>query len=207
MGKIDSHKTTDVRSQLGPLKDFAERNEVAISAITHPPKSSSAKAIDHFIGSQAFIAAGRIGHVAIEEMEEGEKTGRVLFTNPKCNPHKRMPTLAFKVESTFVVTDEGLQIETSRVEWEKEVVNIDADEAVAATKRGKDSSKPVVTFLQATLREGPRKKTEIEKMAKALGFTDKQLRIAQERLGIISVKEPGKNGPWTWGLPKDAPHY
>src|SRR5207253_1455951 len=25
MGKLDSHRTTDVRSQLGPLKDLAER--------------------------------------------------------------------------------------------------------------------------------------------------------------------------------------
>jgi hypothetical protein len=36
---------------LGPLKDFAERMNVAISTITHPPKSSSQRAIDHFIGS------------------------------------------------------------------------------------------------------------------------------------------------------------
>ena len=27
-GKMDSHKATEVRSQLGPLKDFAERNDV-----------------------------------------------------------------------------------------------------------------------------------------------------------------------------------
>ena len=39
-GKIDSHKTTEVRSQLGPLKDFAEEMDVAISTITHPPKGS-----------------------------------------------------------------------------------------------------------------------------------------------------------------------
>ncbi len=58
-GKIDSHKSTEVRSQLGPLKDFAERVNVAVSAITHPPKNASAKAIDHFIGSQAFVAAAR----------------------------------------------------------------------------------------------------------------------------------------------------
>jgi hypothetical protein len=87
-GKVDSHKTTEVRSQLGPLKDFAERTNIAISAITHPPKHSSSRAIDHFIGSQAFIAAGRIGHACFEEMDEdgdGEKrsTGRILFTNAK----------------------------------------------------------------------------------------------------------------------------
>jgi putative DNA primase/helicase len=64
-GKMDSHKATEVRSQLSPLRDFAESNNVAISAITHPPKAASARAIDHFIGSQAFIAAARVGHVPI----------------------------------------------------------------------------------------------------------------------------------------------
>src|SRR5450759_582030 len=71
-GKLDSHKTTEVRSQLGPLKDFAERLNIAVSTITHPPKSAGQKAIDHFIGSQAFIAAGRIGHLCIGEVEKNE---------------------------------------------------------------------------------------------------------------------------------------
>ena len=61
-GKMDSHKATEVRSQLGPLKDFAERTNVALSAITHPAKNAGTKAIDHFIGSQAFVAAARVGH-------------------------------------------------------------------------------------------------------------------------------------------------
>jgi putative DNA primase/helicase len=110
-GKIDSHKTTEVRSQLGPLKDFAERMNVAISAITHPPKSSSQKAIDHFIGSQAFIAAGRIGHVCIEEIDkDGDKTGRILFANAKNNPHTKMPTLAFRVVEEIIGQDEDSRL-------------------------------------------------------------------------------------------------
>ena len=42
-GKIDSHKTTEVRNQLGPLKDFAERMNIAISTITHPAKNAGTK--------------------------------------------------------------------------------------------------------------------------------------------------------------------
>ena len=51
MGKVDSHRATDVRGQLGPLKDLAEDMRIAFSAVTHPPKGSSQKAIDSFIGS------------------------------------------------------------------------------------------------------------------------------------------------------------
>jgi hypothetical protein len=63
-GKIDGHRTTEVRSQLGPLKDVAEMVNVGISSITHLPKSASQKAMDWYIGSQGFIAAARVGHVA-----------------------------------------------------------------------------------------------------------------------------------------------
>ena len=107
-GKVDTHKTTEVRSQLGPLKDFGERTNVALSAITHPAKNASAKAIDHFIGSQAFIASARVGHACFEEFEDGEErgekvpTGRILFTNVKYSAHTKMPTLAYKIESVDI---------------------------------------------------------------------------------------------------------
>lgn len=104
-GKLDSHRATDVRGQLGPLADLAERMNVALSAITHPPKHSTQHAIDHFIGSQAFIAAARIGHMAIEEVDEDEHghrnpTGRSLFANPKNNVSRKMPTIAYRVVET-----------------------------------------------------------------------------------------------------------
>src|ERR1700730_71968 len=52
-GKLDSHRATDVRNQLGPLKDFAERLHIGLSAVTHPAKNAGARALDHYLGSQA----------------------------------------------------------------------------------------------------------------------------------------------------------
>jgi hypothetical protein len=103
---FDSHRATDVRSQLSPLKQLAERTGVAFSAITHPPKNASPRALDHFIGSQAFIAAARIGHLWVAEMEEDEEggrgakrpTGRRFFTNPKINVAARQPTLIYGID-------------------------------------------------------------------------------------------------------------
>ena len=80
-GKLDSHRATDVRSQLGPVAELAERVDIAFSAITHPAKSAGQRAIDHFIGSQAFIAAARIGHLCVEETEENE-SGRHASARP-----------------------------------------------------------------------------------------------------------------------------
>jgi putative DNA primase/helicase len=139
-GKIDSHKTTEVRSQLGPLKDFAERMDVPVCTITHPPKSASQRAIDHYIGSQAFIAAGRIGHLCIGEMEPGEDpkpTGRILFTMAKTN-HIWMPTLAYRIEQVVVGQDPDTHdiIAAPHVVWAQEAVAITADQAVAASNGG-----------------------------------------------------------------------
>jgi len=204
-GKIDSHKTTEVRSQLGPLKDFSERMNVAISAITHPPKSSSQKAIDHFIGSQAFIAAGRIGHVCIEDVEEdGSKTGRILFTHAKHNPSIRMPTLAYRVVASTIGQDEETQlpITAPHVVWEKDAVDITADEAVraAAAGMGKQRGKQeaVQTFLREILKGGhPVPAKEVIAEATKHGFSEDQCKTARKKLGVISEQ---KADGWWWQL-------
>jgi hypothetical protein len=202
---FDSHRATDVRGQLGPLADLAERMDVAISAITHPPKHSTQRAIDHFIGSQAFIAAARIGHMAIEEMDEDEHghhgpTGRSLFTNPKNNVSRKMPTLAYRV-----VAAEAGDIPITKIVWE-EIVDITADQAVAAAapSKSKDRSGPVV-FLLNVLANGPVPRKIIEERAAACGFSKDQLDRAKRKIGGVAFKEATANGQWCWCLPQHAP--
>jgi hypothetical protein len=200
-GKTDSHKATEVRSQLGPLKDFAERLNVGVSTITHPPKKAGQRAIDHFIASQAFIAACRIGHLCIPEMEEGEEprpTGRILFTTVRHSYSQPVPTLAYH-KATVTVND---IVQAPRVVWEGEV-NITADAAIAATSSKKpDQQMKVQAFLHEMLKDGnPVLQKEIEEAGYAKGFTEKQLRTAGERLGVHVFKEPGKmDGRWFWRL-------
>ena len=207
-GKVDSHKATEVRSQLGPLKDFAEHTGIAVSSITHPPKSGGQKAIDQFIGSQAFIAAGRIGHICVEEFEdndEGERTssGRVLFANPKNNAHVKMATLAFKVEQVFVENDyvTNIPIESPRVVWDGEAVDITADEAVATSngmaepkKRSKDQNE-LQNLICELLAGGPMPENQIKAAALDEGYTVNQLKFAKKKLGITSER---KVDHWEW---------
>jgi putative DNA primase/helicase len=209
-GKIDSHKTTEVRSQLGPLKDFSERMNVATSAITHPPKASSQKAIDHFIGSQAFIAACRIGHLCIAEMEDDEdgdkvETGRVLFTHVKYNNSVKMPTLAFRKEEKILCGGASSPwniIKAPRVVWEKDAVDITADEAVRAVngKGGeRGEQKKVQAFLHELLKDGQPMlvKTIMEEGAKA-GFSYRQLYNAKTKIRTINSTQTPTG--WTWQL-------
>lgn len=205
-GKLDAHKVTDVRNQLGPLAELAEQKNVAFSTITHPPKNAGGRAIDHFIGSQAFIAAARIGHVVIEEVDgEDKRTGRMLFTNPKNNPHQKMPTLAFRKTSTIVGRDEatGNTISAAYVTWEG-TVDISADEAVAATmaKATGKRTDAALAFLIEVLAGGPVPMKEIEEKGAQRGLNVDQLKRAKGKLGIISDKS-GFEGAWVWAMPKD----
>src|SRR5262249_44868981 len=203
---FDSHRATDVRGQLGPLADLAERLNVALSAVTHPPKHATQRAIDHFIGSQAFIAAARIGHVTIQEFEDDENsqkrpTGRLLFPNPKNSLDRMMPSLAYRVVQKF--TDDN--IKTAGVEWD-EIVNITADEALAAAipSKRRDQSGPV-TFLQTILTNGPVLTDVIVQRGAECGISLDQLKRAKKRLEAVAFKEKTPNGQWFWCLLKDAP--
>lgn len=215
-GRMDSHKATEVRSQLGPLKDFAERTGIAISTVTHPAKTPGLSAINQFIGSQAFIAAGRIGHVCIAETEKGEddegkprmvKTGRVLFAHAKHNPSGPQPTWAFRIGIKVVGEDpqNGKIIDAPYVVWDDDPVDLTADQALAAavgTQRREEQDSPqrqLQNFLITRLKNGPVPETEIEREVVSLGFTKNQLYYAKKKLGIVSEKT-GYQGAFMWRL-------
>src|SRR5262249_36958573 len=87
MGRLDGHRTTDVRAVLEPFDKFAEECNVAIVAITHPPKASQGKAIHSFTGSLAFVAAARLAFLCLEDPE----TDRSLLLAVKNNLGPKAP--------------------------------------------------------------------------------------------------------------------
>jgi len=217
---FDSHRATDVRAQLHPLKASAERLDIAFSAITHPPKGASSRAVlDSFIGSQAFIAAARVAHFCIEELDEEDDrgfrrpTGRVLYTVPKFSHSAPVPTLAFRKEVVQVgndpISDEPIR--APRLVWEG-AVELTADEAVDANKpAARDGRKaraaPVREFLRDILANGPvERKTVIERGAEE-GFSSEQLKRARQAIDGVAYKRRGEgsNAPWMWCFRKDVP--
>ena len=211
--RFDSHRATDVRSQLSPLKRLAERTNVAFSAITHPPKNASPRALDHFIGSQAFIAAARIGHLCVPEMEATESggkrpTGRCFYTNPKINIAARQPTLIYRVAviPTGDLDDEtGEAIKAPVIQWEGQA-DITADEALAATKPTKGKGGLTAQdFLADYLAGGPQLQTAVIERGAERGFTERQLRHAKAKLSVVSFKKGFDNGAWFWALPEHVP--
>jgi putative DNA primase/helicase len=213
MGKINSSSPTDVRGQLGPLADLAERTNVAFSTITHPTKAGSGKAIDQFIGSQAFIAAARIGHLIVPEMTvntAGLKvpTRRNLLTMAATN-HKPMPPLAYWIETTPVIADtppgdrkaaviaHANATEAVYVEW-CGTVEMTADEALASASYKPAATQAIDTFLRDMLRDGPVGSNEIYERGGTKGYSKEQLYRGLRRIGAQPDKE-GLEG-WTWEL-------
>jgi putative DNA primase/helicase len=208
---FDSHRATDVRSQLMPLKELAERTNVAFSAVTHPPKNAGTQALDHFIGSQAFIAAARVGHLCLTEMEETADgkiaTGRRLYANAKTNIAAMQPTLAYRIAVVETGHDAatGKPIVAPVIQWDGEV-SISAAEAVAAA-RGKERRGSAREFLLDILAGGPVLTTIIVERGAARGFSYEQLRHAKTKLSVAAFKKrgAGRDAPWMWALPQHAP--
>jgi len=200
---FDSHRATDVRNQLGPLSEMAERTNVAFSAITHPAKNAGPRAIDHFLGSQAYIAAARLGHLCVAETDDdgnGQRrpTGRSLFASAKHNvTEQRIPAIAYQ----FEVIDVGDQIKAPRIVW-GQPVDITADEALAATSTARGQQSNVATFLLDILANGPVPKTIIEERATVRGFSKDQLDRAKKKMGVVSFKEKVLQGRSFWALPQ-----
>jgi hypothetical protein len=202
-GKLDSHRATDVRNQLSPIKDLAERIGVGFSAVTHPPKNAGQRALDHFLGSQAFIAVPRVGHLCVEEFEQNErgqrqKTNRFLFTNPKNNGAPKQSTIVYEIAGTYggINPSTGVEVETSKIVW-REIVSVTADEALAASSM-KQELYDATIFLMDLLANGPETVAYIEDRAKGRrGLSEMQLKRAKRKMGIVAFKEKKADGAWS----------
>ena len=120
-GRIDSHRATDVRRQLGRY-GLAERTDVGLGH--HPPsKNAGQRAIDHSSGRKPSLPPPHRPPVRpeMEETESGRQqpTGRMLFANPKNNPHPAMPTLAYRI----IQATGGADPETEEVTFRSSAVS------------------------------------------------------------------------------------
>ena len=190
--KIDSHQTTAVRAILEPVSQFAEQQNIAILAITHPPKASQSKAMHSFTGSLAFVAAARIALLAVEEPE----TERRLLLGVKNNLKKLPDGLAYHMRET--TTDEG--IEACHIIWESTPVDITANEAVRSSRDGAGKIKEAEAFLKNYLKDQAVPSQEVLDAASAEGIKQPTLYRAKDNLGVISHKAHFESY-WTWSLP------
>ena len=198
--RVDSHRTTDVRAVLEPLADFADQCDVAVLAISHPPKHAPTKAINAVTGSLAFVAAARLVLFAIEEPD----SDRRLLVPVKNNLGALPAGLGYRCAQRIV----SREIVAPYVEWDRKPVTVSADQALAASASAVGEANKLADakdFLADELMAGPRLATEIKQRAEAEGITERTLRRARDALHVKVAKD-GYQGNWVWRLPTTAAH-
>ena len=196
---VDSYKNTDVRLMLAPLSKLAERHDIAIVGVEHPPKSSNGRAMNQVGGSIAFVAASRSAYLVSKDPEAEE---RRLFLKIKNNLSNYSGGISFTVESHKLPNG----IEISKVVWGDEPVKITADEVLAYYNQTEFQHKKEsrIKWLQEELADGPKNAAEVEKKALTQGITEKQLRNTREYAGVSSDKTDFDGG---WDLSLSNPNH
>lgn len=192
----DSFRDSDVRAVLGPLKEWAEKHEIAVVLITHFRKGGQGRAMDQVMGSLAFTALSRSSWAFIDEVGEGgEPTGRKLMAKIKQNVTEPVDAIAYQLVGVDVDIERGIR--SARVDWGG-VVAGSADALMGgARQRPSDKLNQAVKFLSDELLEGPRAAKEVNARAAELGIAEKTLARARQALGVESRQE--KLG-WIWWI-------
>ena len=177
------------------MSNLAEKYDIAIVCVEHPPKSSNGRAMNQVGGSIAFVAASRSAYLVSKDPEDEE---RRLFLKIKNNLSNYSGGISFTVESHKLPNG----IEISKVVWGDEPVTITADEVLSyynqtEFQHKKESRKK---WLKEFLADGTKNVKEVMEEAKKQGLSKKQLRTLRKKMGIESNK-PSFKGGWEISSP------
>jgi len=193
LGKNEGNDNGDIRGLLGPLAMLASEMKVAIVLVSHLTKGRG-PAMNRVLGSVAFVAAVRSAWVFV-----ADKTDKVrrLILPLKNNLGPDTAGMAYRI---VPLTGFAQPL----IEWEPKPIYISADEAL-----GEQSGAPAdrrtevddaAEWLNEYLATGPKFVNEVEKDAKAAGFSPATLKRAKSSVSVKSVKIGFEKG-WSWKLP------
>jgi putative DNA primase/helicase len=201
MGAAKMNAEQEVRSVLIPLKNLAEKMDVAIIGVMHLNKKVETNAINRVGGAMAFVGVARSAYLFQASEEEGNITQQHFMVLLKCNITKKVDGLVYEIPARTVM------IEGSE-EW-MPYINFIATttknaEGVLQPKtdipgRPPESLTVAKTWLREFLSDGPKPSAEVFKAGKELqNLGSRTIEKAKAELGVISAKD-GK--AWCWSLP------
>jgi archaellum biogenesis ATPase FlaH len=199
LGETDSHKNAEVRGMLAPLTTLAGSHRAAVILVSHLTKSQSTSALMRVQGSIAFAALCRaVWGVAADK----DNHQRRLFMPLKNNLGQDKSGLAYSIESHQLEGgDEPIQ--TSRIMWEAELVDMQADEAFggALNYEERDEMRGAKEFLTEALADGRVRASDVQNAAKQAGHSPTTLGRAKRAMKIISEREGfGPKATYYWRL-------
>jgi hypothetical protein len=182
-----------VRRAFHSLQGLAVRTRVAIVAVRHLNKSTTANPLYRGFGSIGIIGAARCGLLLASDPEDPE---RRILASTKDNLGRPPPSLAFRLLASL-----GSQV--ARVVW-------DGESQWTAGQLLRESASGVVSrsllteareWLRAALAEGPRSATDILREAREAGIGRDVFYAARKLEGVSIGKERVAGGRWVWSYP------
>ena len=197
MGKLNANSNTEVRYFMNPLKELAEKYELAILGISHFNKNEDVSAINRTLGSIGFVAAARsVWSVFVNPADEDSRLMLPVLGNVGKNPKG----LEFKLVDADVQTIDGV-IGSVRCEFERDQVLRTADDIFEDAKKKQRApvKHKVKIWIEEQIKQGNMDAKTIEELAKKEGISRNTLYRAKEDIGIKSKREGKK---WVWTLAK-----
>jgi DNA polymerase len=206
--QIDSFRTPDVRSVLGPVVELSTELAVSMLGIMHfNKKTDVTNALLRISDSMAFGATARHVYAVIDDAENKRK----LFVKGKNNlTIYEQKALSYTFDASQVGVDprNRTPIIAPRIIWGIDYVDVTAAEAMQAAAESKSPSRrdKAKEFLLDLLVGGPLPSDEIQEAAKENGISKSTLYRAQGELKIRALKDGAKNDQgvitWRWHLPE-----
>ena len=193
MGNTDSHRNTDVRAALIPAIEFADEIGACLLCVTHLNKSGKGSALSRVTGSIAFTAAARASFLVIRDSSDPD---RRLMLTLKNNLAKDTNGFAYKV-----CEKKWSGITASHITWEKEYIDLIADEVLSTEGQSEENKGMVEEFLLQELADGSEVLCNtLYKKAEVMKIHPKALWKAKNKLGVRH-KKLGFTEGFVWYLP------
>ena len=196
LGKIDSHRNTEVRDALNPIIKFADEIGACLLCVTHLNKGGSGNALSRVTGSIAFAAAARACFVVTRDPNDPD---RRLMLPLKNNLAKDTYGFAYRIELKDL---SGIEI--TCVAWEPDKIDLSAEEVLSTQGGNSENRAFAESFLKEELKDGfeiPCK--GLYERAEEHGISRKFLWKMKDKIGAKALKS-GFNEGWVWYLPIDA---
>ncbi|WP_367582170.1 AAA family ATPase [Tsukamurella tyrosinosolvens] len=186
-----------VRQFLEPLAQLAARQDIVVLGLVHFGKRDGADTGKLILGSIAWSQVAR----SVLSVAHDEEEDRLILTNTKGNLATRIRSEACRVVSRQVQLDDG-PAEIGAIEWLGEV-DADARDHLAGEDQREQAGtvSEIVMWLEDYLTEyAPCPSADVKKAALKIQFSDRSLKRAAKKLGVVSESKGFPRITW-WSLP------
>jgi hypothetical protein len=213
LGSAKMNDEQSVRAILGPIKNLAEKLNIAILCIMHLNKKTDLDAIHRVGGAMAFTGKSRAVWMF---MDAPEDDGEAALSAPtsiqedlhqmvrvKCNIARKDGGLTYKIESRSI-TIQGKEDYAPAIVFTGVTRNdANSDKPKQPVGRPAVQCTGAAKWLVSFLSGGERPANEVYEAANAAGYGG-SVKRAKTELEIKSVKRGDRDNQWFWSLPTQS---